>query len=77
MADIYWGDGIHKERLPLLEAILEEEKKKELSPEEKEFIEQFISFLDDVPEEKKKESSPEEKEFIEQSLYEIARSCFQ
>ena len=71
MADIYWGDGI-------LEDAPEEEKKKELSPEEKEFIEQLISLLDDASEEeKKKESSPEEKEFIEQSLYEIARSYFQ
>lgn len=51
---------------------------KELLPEEKEFIEQLISPLDDAQEEeKKKESSPEEKEFIEQSLYEIARSYFQ
>ena len=53
------------------------EKKEEMSPEEKEFIEQLISLLDDAQEEKKKESSFEEKEFIEQSLYEIARSCFQ
>lgn len=41
MADIYWGDGIHEERLPLLEDA-PEEKKKELSPEEKEFIEQSL-----------------------------------
>lgn len=77
MADIYWGDGIHEERLPLLEDA-PEEKKKELSPEEKDFIEQLLSLLEHAPEEeKKKELSPEEKEFIEQSLYEIARSCFQ
>lgn len=52
---------------------------KELSPEEKEFIEHLNSLLDDAreEEEKNKESSPEEKEFIEQSLYEIARSYFQ
>lgn len=42
MADIYWGDGIHEERLPLLEGVPEEEKEKELSPEEKEFIEQSL-----------------------------------
>lgn len=40
MADIYWGDGIHEERLPLLEDVPEEEE--ELSPEEKEFIEQSL-----------------------------------
>lgn len=50
---------------------------KELSPEEKEFIEHLSSLLDDAQEEeKKKESSPEEKEFIEQSLYEILLTAF-
>ena len=42
MADIYWGDGIHKERLPLLEAVPEEEEEEEMSPEE---IEQILDEL--------------------------------
>ena len=42
MADIYWGDGIHKERLPLLEAVPEEDEEEEMSPEE------FEQLLDEL-----------------------------
>lgn len=41
MGDIYWGDGIHEERLPLLEDVPEEEEEK-MSPEE------FEQLLDEL-----------------------------
>lgn len=46
--DIYWGDGIYKERLPLLEAVPEEDEENEISPEEiEQLLDEFYTNLGD------------------------------